>query len=178
MGKYIQLGICHRITVYKEELEELKLTESDLTKKLNESMDMSLFTCNDDGNQLCYSLQDEVLMEQLPDFLRSQYSLYPAKEAEEAFRSVLLKISQKESAAEIIELANEKSSAYFQSSHVYNFIETAFRKRLRIDLSLMLLFVEGKIIMECYTDFLRYLENLVRSNSKLPIAGAFRAVIE
>lgn len=178
MGQYLQLGICHRITVDKERLQKFGLTENDVAAKLSEKMDMSLFTCHEHEEKIQFMLKESVVLEQLHDFLQGQFSMYPAKEDQEQFNSTLMKISNMQSMQEIVELAEGKALRYFQSSDIYEHIKAGPWDRMRLTLSLFVFFLEGKIIMEEYIYFLGYLENLVRANSQLTIVGAFRVVIQ
>jgi hypothetical protein len=178
MAQYLQLGICHRITFDKKQLKKLDLTTNDVAEKLSEKMDMALFTCHEDEEEITFVLKEPVLVEQLHDFLKSQFALYSTKENQEHFNSILRDISNLQSMLEIVELAKEGSTPNFINNSINEHIEMAPWKRIRVELSLIVILVEGKIIMEDYNDLLHYLENLVRANSGFPIAGAFRAIID
>ncbi|MDP4096391.1 hypothetical protein OIN60_06365 [Paenibacillus sp. P96] len=176
MGQYLQLGICHSVTVDKEQLKQHGLAESDVAMKLGEKMDMALFTCHEAEETVRFTLRESIVLEQLHDFLQGQYSMYPAEG--DQFNPILIKLSKMQSMQEIVELAERQTLQHFQNNSIYEYIEAGPWNRVRLRLSLFVFFIEGKILMEGYNYFLGYLENMVRSNSQYPIAGAFRAVIQ
>ncbi|MFB5763987.1 hypothetical protein [Paenibacillus medicaginis] len=178
MGQYLQLGICHRITVEREQLKQSGLTENDVVMRLGEKMDMTLFTGHGTEEAVRFTIRESVVLEQLHDFLQDQYSMYPVKKDPDSFNPILMKLSTLHSMREIVELAEGKTLQYFQNNDVYEYMEAGHWNRIRLRLSLFVFFFEGKISMEEYTYFLRYLEHLVRAHSQHTIAGAFRAVIQ
>ena len=46
-----------------------------------------------------------------------------------------------------------------------------------VQYELVLYLIEGKIMMECYYDFLKYIENLIRKSSKSELNSAVKVVI-
>ncbi|MCC0566263.1 hypothetical protein [Brevibacillus borstelensis] len=176
MGQYLQAGICYEISVRKREFAGVLTTEQ-LYEELNKEIDMSIFNVEETDEHVRFLIKEEIVLEQLYEFMQQQFLLYNKSYANE-FESILLEISQKKSLTEIVELAKEKKSRFFQESDVYQHFTVFSWKSVGAKVSMLTFFVEGKILMECYGDFLQYLENLVRSNSKHAIAGAFRAFID
>lgn len=179
MGQYLQLGICHRMVVGKEQMEQLKLTKEDIMKKLADRMDMSLFTSQENEEVLYFTLKESVILEQLHGFLQEQFAFYPSTEERVHLDFTLTKLASLQSMQELVKLAEEKSLQNFQSSTIYVYMEAGpWLHQLRLSLSLFLFMVEGKIMMEDYANFLGYVENLIRAKSRFTIAGACRAAIQ
>ncbi|MCM3593468.1 hypothetical protein M4D58_22870 [Brevibacillus borstelensis] len=176
MGQYLQAGICHQIVIRKREFADV-ITTDQLCEELNKEIDISLFDFEETDEHVRFVIKEEIVLEQLHDFMEHQFSLYNQGYADE-FATVLSEISKKKSLTDIIELAKEKKSRFFQESDVLQHFTVFSWKRVGVKVSLLTFFVEGKILMECYNDFLRYVEKLVHSNSKHAIAGAFRAFID
>ncbi|MBP3041143.1 hypothetical protein J9303_16895 [Bacillaceae bacterium Marseille-Q3522] len=184
MGQYLQMGICNRIFVKKDRINKLNTTLEKVIEALNKEMDMSLYDQSETEDEFVFSLKDKIISEQLLDFLRFQYSLYTQEEPyTNCFNTVLKMISEHNSFEQIEEILSKKSFPCFQSSNVFDQIKVNVQDWIYdwiyIEYSLWLLFLEGKIFLESYNDFFRYLENQVREASKKwSIAGAFRCFIE
>ncbi len=176
MGQYLQAGICYQIVIGKREFTDV-LTVEQLFEELNKEIDLSLFNLEDTNEHVRFVIKEGIVLEQLHEFMEHQFSLYNAAYKDE-FATVLSEISKKKSLATIIELAKEKQFRFFQESDVLQHFTVFSWKRVGVKVSMLTFFVDGKILMECYGDFLQYLEKLVRSNSKHAIAGAFRAFID
>lgn len=176
MGQYLQAGICYQIVIRKREFTDV-ITNEQLCEELNKEIDISLFDLEETDEHVRFLIKEEIVLEQLHEFMQQQFLLYNEGYTNE-FESILSEISKKKSLTDIIELAKEKQSRFFQESDVLQHFTVFSWKRVGVKVSLLTFFVEGKILMECYNDFLRYVEKLVHSNSKHAIAGAFRAFID
>ncbi|NOU53725.1 hypothetical protein HN020_02765 [Brevibacillus borstelensis] len=176
MGQYLQAGICYQIVIRKREFADVITTEQ-LCEELKKEIDISLFNVEETGEHVRFLIKEEIVLEQLHDFMRHQLSLYDGGYVD-IFESILSKISQKKSLTEIIDFAKEKKSRFFNETDVYQHFTVLSWKSIGVKVSLLAFVCEGKILMECYGDFMQYLERLVRSNSKQTIAGAFRAFID
>ncbi|MFC0212099.1 hypothetical protein ACFFK0_06460 [Paenibacillus chartarius] len=176
MGQYLQAGICYQIVIRKREFADIITTEQ-LCEELNKEIDISIFNPEETNEHVRFVIKEEIVLEQLHDFMEHQFSLYNAAYQDE-FSTVLSEISKKKSLATIIELAKEKQFRFFQESDVLQNFTVLSWKSIGVKVSLLAFLCEGKILMECYGDFMQYLERLVRSNSKQTIAGAFRAFID
>ncbi|MCM3591232.1 hypothetical protein EN829_033710 [Mesorhizobium sp. M00.F.Ca.ET.186.01.1.1] len=176
MGQYLQAGICYQLVIRKREFADVITTEQ-LCEELNKEFDISLFDVEETDEHVRFLIKEAVVLEQLHDFMQQQFSLYDGGYVD-IFESILSKISQKKSLTEIIDFAKEKKSRFFNETDVYQHFTVLSWKSIGVKVSLLTFLCEGKILMECYGDFLQYLEKLVRSNSKQTIAGAFRAFID
>jgi hypothetical protein len=154
MGQYLQMGIVLKKWIW------------------------ILFDLREDEKYIRFEIKESIVQEQLYEFLKYQFTLYEKSDVE-GFESTLKAISEKHSLQEIVAMADENSFRYLQSSKIYDEIQVSSWDWLRIEVSMLVFFVEGKIFMEGYGQFLRYLENVIRASSgRWPIAGAFRAFID
>ncbi|WP_342545406.1 hypothetical protein [Lysinibacillus sp. FSL K6-4013] len=88
-------------------------------------------------------------------------------------------IGELSSLKELVELAEEGRFPCFQSNKTVDEIKVSAWRSLEIKNFLLVFFVEGKIFMEGYDSFLRFIENNVRESSKRwSIAGAFKCYID
>lgn len=178
MGQYLQLGIVHRLSVSKEKMNSMGLSVERVKDELNKEVDMALYDLDENDDLVNFVLKDSIVMEQLGNFLQYQYSLYDQNE-DSHFESAVQAISEMSNPKQIFELAEEKRFPCFQNNRIVHNIQVSHWKSLRVEISLLVLFVEGKIFMECYDSFLKYLTNIVRETSKQwSICGAFGCFID
>jgi hypothetical protein len=168
------MGICHQININKI----ANVTIEQVKQKLSEQMDLSLYNCEETDDDFNFVIKETVVLEQLHDFIQQQFSIYPGSNNEEDYKSVLKAIAGLNKLAEMIELAEERKFENFQQISMNDYVYADRWKQMQAEFSLFVFFVEGKIYLECCDSFLKYIENLVRSNSKHSISGAFRAYIE
>jgi hypothetical protein len=180
MGQYLQMGICYRVEVDKKRLDKLEITLERLTNELNKHYDISLYEINETHGEIIFEIKESVILEQLQEFMQFQYSMYSQKKPyAECFKSATEVIRELSTLKETVELANEGRFPCFQSSVITDEIKVSAWDWLKIDISLFAFFVEGKIYMEGYNSFLRFIETNVRESSKKwSIAGAFKCYID
>ncbi|WP_339179309.1 hypothetical protein [Paenibacillus sp. FSL R5-0701] len=175
MGQYLQMGICHQMLIRKKEIE--KTTIEKIKNELGKLVDLELFDFEESEENVSFIIKESVVQEQLHMFLSEQFSLYDQSYAED-FSELLSEIEKRKSLDEIIELAKEKESRFFQHNNVHDNIEISPWQTARVDTSLFAIFIEGKLLMESYNSFLHYLEELVRASSSQAISGTVRAIID
>lgn len=179
MGQYLQMGICYRMKIDKNRLDKLGISLEKLTNELNKHLDVSLYDLNETQDEIIFEIKESVL-EQLQEFMRIQYSMYPQEQPYmDCYKSAVEIIGGLSSIQEIIQVAEEKNFPCFQSSKVTDEIAVSAWDCLRVDISLFVFFVEGKIFIEGYNSFLKYIENNVRKSSeRWSLAGAFKCYID
>ncbi|NRD76581.1 hypothetical protein HPT25_03630 [Bacillus sp. BRMEA1] len=179
MGQYLQMGICYRMEIDKKRLDKLGVTFEKLKNELNKQFDLSLYELNETQDELVFEIKKGVILEQLLEFMQFEYSMYPQQEPyADCFKSAVETIGGLSSFEEIVEVAEEKKYPCFQSNVITSEIKVDWNL-LKMDISMFVLFLDGKIIMEGYNSFLRYIENNVRELSKKwTLAGAFKCYIE
>lgn len=179
MGQYLQMGICYRLEVDKKRLDKLEVTLERLINELNKHLDITLYEINETHKEVIFEIKESVVLE-LQGFMQSQYSMYSQEEPYiDCFKSAVETIGSLSSFQEIVQVAGEGNFPCFQSNIITDEIKISTWNWLEIEISMFVFFVEGKILMEGYHSFLRYIENNVRESSKeWEIAGAFRCFIE
>ena len=102
---------------------------------------------------------------------------------EEWPRDILTTIKETLTGEEIILLASQKPSEHFQKvDNIVDIIRVldpnGFERKITIDYQLIAFFMDGKIIMESYTDILRYYRKNIRlQKEKHPIADCIKICI-
>ncbi|WDM21283.1 hypothetical protein [Paenibacillus polymyxa] len=174
MGQYLQMGICHQMLIEKKGIGKTKIEE--IERELGKLVDLRLFDFKETEDIFSFTIMESVVKEQLQNFLKDQFALYDQSYKED-FCSVLSEVAQKQSLEQIVGLAKEMEFRFFQYSDVTDHVAISPWSRVCVETSLMLFFFEGKILMEGYNSYLRYLEKLVRASSRQAISGAFRTFI-
>jgi hypothetical protein len=174
------MGLCNRIVVEKDRMNKLSIPLEKVIESLSKEMDMSLFEQRETEDHFVFTISETIVKEQIYQFIQFQFLLYNQEQPyKECFDSVLKVISQRSSLQEIEEVAKNKSFPCFQLSVIDDEIRVNDWYWLRIEYSIWLMFAEGKIFMEAYNNFLRFLEHQVRvSSEKWSISGAFRCFIQ
>lgn len=177
MGQYIQAGICNRIKVSKREMEENRVDFEDFKEGLAKEVQIDLYEIEEVEGGYVFLLRNDVLENgDLVKFLSEQYELLniPKDRAEKIIDS--LKVVSR--ADDIIELAEQKKYENFQYSSIYdNVYCTMWEHRVMVEYEMMIFMLEGKIMMESYRRFIRYLENLIVKSGSYELSGAVKVLI-
>lgn len=177
MGQYIQAGICYRIKVSKIEMERSKVSYEDIRKALSEEISIDLYEVKEAETGYIFSLQNKILETgNLPDFLMEQYKMLNVDK--DRIENIMSNLQGLNKADDIIAFANEKRYQTFHYRSIYdNIYCTIWRERVMVEYEAIIFMSEGKILMECYRDFLKYLENLIKKNNTNIISKAVKAFI-
>ncbi|MCG5252467.1 hypothetical protein P4U99_27625 [Brevibacillus agri] len=178
MGQFLQLGIIHKLAVSKEKMNALGLSVEKVKDELNKEVDMALYDLFENDDVITFVLKESFVMQQLSSFLRFQYSLYD-QDGFSSFETAIQAISALSNLQQIVEMAEEKRFPCFQNNRIAHDIQVSNWKSLRVEISLFVIFLEGKIFMECCDSFLNFITKAVRESSKQwSISGAFGCFID
>lgn len=177
MGQYIQAGISNRIKVSKREMEQNRVNLEEFKEGLSKEVSLELYDVEELESSYIFSLRNNVLENvELVKFLAEQYELLNI--AKDITEKIIDSLEGLNKADEIIELADQKKFENFQSISVYdNIYCTMWERRVLVEYEMMIFMFEGKIIMESYRGFLRYIENLIVKSSSYELRGAVKALI-
>jgi len=182
VGEYLKIGIVHKIGFSADDINNSVTSIDVLREGLRQHLDMSLFSIREAEGETQFVICEEIVKSQLHDFLSQQFSLYSHGDAVllERVRDCLQAVQQNGNTLQsLIDLAENKEFPNFQSSVIYSNFVVSPIKRIRYKVSMFSFFIEGKIFMEEYLDFLKYAETLIRkASSSLSISGAVRAFIQ
>lgn len=177
MGQYIQAGICNRITVIKREMEQNQVNFEEFKEALAKEVSLDLYEVEEFESAYIFSLRNDVLEnEGLVEFLAEEYELLNIEKGRA--KEIIDNLKGLNKADDIIELAKKKKFENFQSISVYdNIYCTMWERRVMVEYEMMIFLLEGKIMMECYKRFLRYIENLIVKSSSYELRGAVKVLI-
>lgn len=177
MGQYIQFGICYNLEVDKKQMNSNVVSYDDLVDGLSKEFDLDLYNIHEDDNKYIFSIKNEVLENgKLDPFLLEQYKLFaePRDKSEE----ILNKLKELNKIEEIIEFAQQKPYQNFQYSSMYKTIYCGkWKWKINVQIEMITFFLAGKIMMESYYSFLKYIEALIRKENKYKVSGAIKVLI-
>jgi hypothetical protein len=179
MGRYLATAITNKIEVSKSNIQEAKYNIDKLKEDMENKFlfDINLYDIIEDDYKVTFTLKSDVINTQLKPFLTEIYpDLYSEKED---YINVIKYIDNK-TTSEIIEYSKNKSEFAFQYSKepYVDSIDCDFGERIIIDYETIILFLEGKIIMECYGKLFNFFKkNLIQVYKKYPIASSIKIYI-
>ena len=180
MGTYLVTGILHNICLRKKDIHE-KITVDNISTKLEKDVDLNNYTYYEDEHNIYWTIKPSLLEGNFPEFLEKQFNLYQL--GSESFAEILAALRERPSGEERIKLSKSKTFEHFQmNKDIFESIkvqgEDGWERNISFSYDLIALFIDGKIIMECYGDILRYLEQNVRlNNQEYPVAQCLKIMI-
>lgn len=177
MGAYLQGGICYNIIIYKPDFEDNNLEVDKVLRTLDEKIDMSLYNKKESEKIVLYVLKDEVLIENIEDFLKVQFQFYNLDE--ELKKKVIDSIKECEDLEDIVNLAKKESYDNFGHGSVLEHVYVDSKYDIRVCYECVTFFKEGKIVLDNNTNLLLYIENLIKTSSKYnKLGNTVKAFIE
>lgn len=161
MGQYLSFGICLQLKAH----DPRKQANTDALKKTLSSqtaLNLSNFVRSDNEQSVQWDIDPDILTQELYDFLRQQYSLYYENAPDQGdYASILGVLGQQPTRQAIEKLAEDKRYVNFQLDDYYR--ETCYIEDTRVALSykIIILFTEGKIMMETYGGMFDYIQRLL-----------------
>ena len=157
MGQYVQLGICNKAIISKTQLEG-RVTYEEFIEEMNKELNLELYNIIDDEEKYIFVLKSKALdKDKLIEFLEEQYDLCYADKV--YTQKIIDKMKNISNSEDVINLDKEKKYENFQyNDYAYgNIYCTKRQHKIVIEYELMVYFIQGKILMECYYDFLKYI---------------------
>jgi len=158
-------------------MEIEKINFQDLRLGLFKEIPLNLYEVEETEATYSFTLKDDILeASELIKFLMDQYKLLNVQE--KTSKEIIARLKNISKVEDIINLAKEKSYPNFQYSTVIGYLYCGeWHHRLMAKYGLLDFYVEGKIIMECYNDFLHYIESLIKRNNPHRVSEAVKVMI-
>lgn len=177
LGQYVEAGVCFSIRISKKQMESNKISYEEALEGLSKELSLNSYDIQEVESGYIFNLKDEVLEKgKLIEFLMEQYKLFNAHK--DKSEQIINKLKELNNANDIIEFAEQKKYENFQYSSIYDNIYCGeWQHRLMVEYELIVFLVAGKIMMEGYKGFLRYIENLIRKDNSHEISEAVKVLI-
>ena len=182
MGTYLTNGIVQDITIEKRVLERQHVTIAAVTESLKKEVNIDCYNRSEDSDAYYWNIKPEMFNDNFVEFLDAQFRMY-CDEKGDNFQKVIDAITAIKTTEEIITLAGTNSLSCFQLlDNLSNYIEVVrdvgFTSQISVDYRLISYFMDGKIIMECYKNILKYFEHNIRlQRDKYPIVDCVKVMI-
>lgn len=182
MGTYLTNGIVQDIVIEKNQVERQGVAIGKIIQRLGKEIDINCYSYNEDADAYHWKIKSEMFDSNLVEFLGSQFQMYCGQKncyMEDAIE----KLTKIKTAEEITELAKSKSLVHFQlldyiTEYINVVCENGFDTDIAVHYRLISYFLNGKIIMECYGNILRYFEHNIRlQRNKYPIVDCVKVLI-
>ena len=178
MGQYLVTGIINKIAVEKKRVAKESNLQY-LIEKLEKQVNFNKYELLSDENRYVWQLKSEnIASENLLPFISAQQTMYNPDNSE-AIMSKIEQVLNGKTRTEILEIARERSNSKFQATMVSDYFRIPeFFGCVEIQYELLVLFVDGKIVMECYNDILLYFGKLIKLQcATYPIADCVKVAI-
>ena len=182
MGTYLANGIVQNIVVEKIELENRKVTIDAINESLKYELNIDCYDQSEDADAYYWKIKPEMFECDLAKFLDTQFQMY-TKEKDRCMQDVIDKLQEVKNVEGVTEMVNSKSFTHFQlvdniMEHITVTQEDGFDTSILVHYSLIAYFLDGKIIMECYGNILKYFERNIRlQRDKYPIVDCIKVMI-
>jgi len=177
VGEYIQEGICYKVKVSKSRMENNKINYEEVMEGLVKQIPLKSYDVSETENNYSFTLKDDMLENgQLIEFLTEQYKLLNVNENES--KEIFATLNDLKKSDDIIKFAKKKAYENFHFSTIYYNLDCGkWRKSIMVEYELVNFYIVGKIQMECYNGFLKYIEMLIKLNNKYKVSEAVKILI-
>jgi len=182
MGTHLATGIIQKMLISKKDIERKSLQMQDIEESLQRELNLLHYVRSEKDEIVSWKIKPEMLEGNFAEFLEMQFKMYKGTLDKEE-QLVIDEIKEAGTGNKIIELAKKVSHADFQMiSHLYESLSvkkpSGFSDQIGIQYHMMAFFIDGKIIMECYKNILRYFEQTIRLQAeKYPVVGCLKTMI-
>ena len=179
MGTYLATGIVYKMLIQKREMGNNKFPIENIVKSLQKEVNMDHYVFGENEISIFWEIKPEMLEGNFVEFLEEQFKMYNDTKN---IQGVIARIKEAQTGSKIIELAKEESLCDFQMVHLLESLkvlrENGFSDHITVNYHLITFFLNGKIIMECYSNILRYFERAIRlQESKYPVVACLKTMI-
>ena len=168
MGQFIKIGLCTTITC--PEREKNKITRyykqfddfiTDFEKQT--PIKSNLFNLQEENNGYVFTIKDELLApDSLNEFLKDFFNdIYDEDHLKTYCDPLYQIIKTKQNAADLIKFAEEKDHINFQISQSRSSVSAPFMENIYLEYEYIVLYINGKAFLECYSEFFAYIEKLI-----------------
>jgi len=167
MGTYLATGIVQTIVIDKSRIQYPDITLDNIIQQLKKELNINYYDFSENIDEYFWNIKPRVLEKNLVEFLDAQFKIY-TDEKDRGMQQVIVKLTEIKNLDQIIELAASKSLVYFQLfEKIFGCIKVertnGFSQHVEVFYNVISYFLDGKIIMECYENILRYFEHNLRS---------------
>ena len=182
MGQYLMIGIATRILISKERAKrQTSATPEEIEKALQEQYNQSgIYVVEHYKDAVCLELDPAIAEQEWTDFLEDFYKLRYSKDRLAQLVD-MEDIRERKTLKEWIDFAEEKPYQAYQMDR-YGWFTTRFPRgwtnSLETRMDMITLSMDGKILMECYSELFDFFNLLIREKlSKYRLSNSIMVYI-
>lgn len=175
MGAYLSCGIAKSIAIDKKQRFCGKYEKEEILEEIKKEIDLNIYDIKETENAIYLELKPKIFEENAVAFVKEQ--LEKRNLNKDYVKEDLEKIKKLEGKdyEELIEAAKEKSCRPFQLIEgciLTNDISYISDSKFEIHADIIIYIMDGKAIMECYSDLFYYLRKTIMNESNNPIKSS------
>lgn len=176
MGQFMCVGVCRKITIYKEDLKHgASLDRAD--EAFKKEVNLSLYDKLEDDESVTWTIKKELIEDGTVDFLKTQLDIFePGEDCSYLYDA----IRKAKTYDKIVELAEVKYDEHFQkSNYTYKYVDLGGFDSTKACFDLIIFLIAGKIQMECYSRIFNYFEKMIGlQKDRFPLAETVKVMID
>lgn len=182
MGEFLSIGICTDLFIEKKPINSYDLKKNDLETIFSKVIDIEKYKFGENEKYFYWDIKEEYLTSEniinLMKELFKDYSTDPEREG--YYNKIYETLSNLKTSDELIKYAKEKPYQQFQMAQYreYKDFNIKFDRGGYYYCDLIIFTLDGKILMECYGQLLRFIEKILRDRySNNDLAGCIKFMI-
>ena len=182
MGTYLATGIIAKMSIQQKEMEYRKTTLPKVEEALRKELNLDAYFLSENETTVFWTINPQMLEGNFPEFFETQLRMYDETK-EQDIQQAIAKIRDAATGEDIIKLATGNSLRKFQMlDYLQDSLEVkqqdSFSTYVTVNYHMIAFFIDGKIVMECYKNILRYFERNIRlQKEKYPVVMCLKAMI-
>ena len=170
MGNFLYISIATKIVVLKRDCFNHIISSREIIEKMSRYFQLDLYFQSEDDNHVYFDLKEDVIKNNLCSFLKE----HVVNNGESRYIDEYLdniELLQNKTTQEVIHFIKNEDIDYF------NFYNSRYLKKTYLDNELKMYFeginyiFDGKILIETYNSFFRYIHYRIRAPHKNPLEG-------
>lgn len=175
MGQYLCIGINTRIRVERSELKRCSAGEGHAKQLIEEKLaNGEVYDLTETDDSLVYSLKKEIAEKEWCMLIKDFYDMrYRETKSRIDDEGALEAITGGATLEDWLALAGQREYQCYQTDTHWDYVDVGSFYPCRLTVENVILSMDGKIIMECYSDLFRFLINSIRKRlSQYKLAAA------
>ena len=176
MGQYLITGIVYRICLGRDRGEK-HLPQ--VMTELNNVINLNKYTYSETKHYYLWEIKEEHLIEDLVPFLKEQYMMYDSSVKHTQVIEALSLLQTGKEVKEYVEQCKSQEYTFILDKELLDYVDVGgFGRFAEVRYELIRIFLDGKILMECYNNIFRYITKAIQlQKEKYRIADCVRVMI-
>ncbi len=169
MGRFLCIGLNTKLAISRTPYRKPEVSQEEMEKAMEQFwVDKEIYDLSVTEEEWIYTLKKEAVEKEWLDFLKDFYEMrYKGGHGELYADEILKMLSERSGFEGWMDLANERAYQFYQTDKRLDWVSAGeWNSIYDMRVESVLLSMDGKIIMECYRDVLRFFTRCVRERLK------------